>query len=142
MLANWTIYRIPSTEHSFVDTITHLPRPTTTIQFQPINYRIPSIYSANFTLPNVSGYPLDSFLRADGWGKGIAFLNGYNLGRYWPVAGPQITLYAPGPYFNQAPELNRLILLELDESPCWYDPKNGCQVQFVKEHIVNGTYAQ
>ena len=29
------------------------------------------------------------------WGKGIVFVNGNNLGRYWKV-GPQQTLYLPG----------------------------------------------
>jgi beta-galactosidase len=29
------------------------------------------------------------------WGKGIVFVNGHNLGRYWNV-GPQQTLYLPG----------------------------------------------
>jgi len=28
-------------------------------------------------------------------GKGIVFVNGHNLGRYWKV-GPQQTLYVPG----------------------------------------------
>ncbi len=29
------------------------------------------------------------------WGKGIVFVNGINIGRYWSV-GPQQTLYLPG----------------------------------------------
>jgi len=29
------------------------------------------------------------------WGKGIVFINGHNLGRYWKI-GPQQTLYLPG----------------------------------------------
>ena len=33
----------------------------------------------------------DTFLRLDGWTKGVAFMNGFNLGRYWPVMGPQVT---------------------------------------------------
>ena len=32
----------------------------------------------------------DTFLRLDGWTKGVAFVNGFNLGRYWPVMGPQV----------------------------------------------------
>ena len=27
--------------------------------------------------------PLDTFLNLPGWHKGVAFLNGFNLGRYW-----------------------------------------------------------
>ena len=34
---------------------------------------------------------LDTFLRLPGWRKGIAWVNGFNLGRYWPMAGPQVT---------------------------------------------------
>jgi beta-galactosidase len=31
-----------------------------------------------------------------GWTKGNAFINGFNLGRYWKE-GPQRTLYVPAP---------------------------------------------
>ena len=34
--------------------------------------------------------PRDTFLRLDGWSKGVAFVNGFNLGRYWPIMGPQV----------------------------------------------------
>ena len=33
---------------------------------------------------------LDTFLRLPGWRKGLVWVNGFNLGRYWPVAGPQV----------------------------------------------------
>ena len=32
----------------------------------------------------------DTFLRLNGWTKGVAFVNGFNLGRYWPSMGPQV----------------------------------------------------
>ena len=35
----------------------------------------------------------DTFLQLDGWSKGVAFVNGHNLGRYWPIMGPQVILY-------------------------------------------------
>lgn len=35
------------------------------------------------------------------WGKGIVLINGRNLGRYWPGAGPTKTLYLPGPWLKQ-----------------------------------------
>ncbi|XP_070521041.1 beta-galactosidase [Cardiocondyla obscurior] len=59
--------------------------------------------------------PLDTFLDTTGWGKGVAFVNGYNLGRYWPVVGPQITLYIPAPYLRIGQ--NELIILELEYVP-------------------------
>ena len=35
------------------------------------------------------------------WGKGIVLVNGRNLGRYWPSAGPTKTLYLPGPWLRR-----------------------------------------
>jgi beta-galactosidase len=53
---------------------------------------------------------VDHFLRTDGWGKGLAWVNGFLLGRYWS-AGPTRTLYIPGPLMRA--EGNELVLLEL-----------------------------
>ena len=63
------------------------------------------------------------------------FLNGFNLGRYWPVEGPQITLYVPASAFNK--DKNILTVLELDGAPC-AEPKN-CYVEMVTKPILNGT---
>jgi beta-galactosidase len=52
----------------------------------------------------------DLFLSTAGLGKGIAWLNGFCLGRYWS-RGPQRTLYAPGPVTRK--DGNELIILEL-----------------------------
>jgi hypothetical protein len=41
----------------------------------------------------------------------VAWLNGHNLGRYWPARGPQMSLYAPGELLR--PGRNELLLLEL-----------------------------
>jgi beta-galactosidase len=51
----------------------------------------PVIYNGTFTLQKKG----DTFLDMSKWGKGIVFVNGHNLGRYWN-AGPQQTLYLPG----------------------------------------------
>ncbi|XP_058821551.1 beta-galactosidase-like [Topomyia yanbarensis] len=37
----------------------------------------------------------DTYVDPTGWGKGLIFINGFNLGRYWPLVGPQVTLYVP-----------------------------------------------
>lgn len=34
-----------------------------------------------------------------GWSKGVVFVNGQNIGRYWD-AGPQQALFLPGPFLN------------------------------------------
>ncbi|WP_461098036.1 glycoside hydrolase family 35 protein [Spirosoma luteolum] len=51
----------------------------------------PTLYTGTFTMKQ----PADLFLDTQTWGKGIVFVNGYNLGRFWQV-GPQQTLYVPG----------------------------------------------
>ncbi|CAG0898430.1 unnamed protein product [Darwinula stevensoni] len=54
----------------------------------------PRLYRGTLT---VDGEPADTFLRlTDTWIKGVVFVNGFNLGRYWNV-GPQKTLYVPAP---------------------------------------------
>ncbi|MFC5501998.1 beta-galactosidase family protein [Lysinimonas soli] len=40
--------------------------------------------------------PADLFLDTAGWGKGVVWVNGFCLGRYWS-RGPQRTLFVPSP---------------------------------------------
>jgi beta-galactosidase len=58
--------------------------------------------------------PEDRFLSTVGWGKGVAWINGFCLGRYWSRP-PQRTLYVPGPVLRPGP--NELVILELDGAP-------------------------
>ncbi|WEO77948.1 beta-galactosidase [Cryobacterium sp. SO2] len=52
---------------------------------------------------------VDLFLSTAGWGKGQAWINGFNLGRFWD-RGPQTTLYVPGPALRAENELVILCL--------------------------------
>jgi beta-galactosidase len=52
---------------------------------------------------------VDLFLSTAGWGKGQAWINGFNLGRFWD-RGPQTTLYVPGPVLGVSNELVILVL--------------------------------
>ncbi|CAF0888434.1 unnamed protein product [Adineta ricciae] len=56
--------------------------------------RGPKLFRGSFTIEESQEIE-DTFL-APGprWGKGVAFVNGHNLGRYWKI-GPQKTLYIP-----------------------------------------------
>ncbi|MEU0536753.1 glycoside hydrolase family 35 protein [Amycolatopsis tolypomycina] len=54
--------------------------------------------------------PADLFLDTGEWGKGVAWLNGFALGRYWR-RGPQRTLYVPRPVVRAG--ANELVVLEL-----------------------------
>ncbi len=55
--------------------------------------------------------PLDAWLAFPGGVKGMVWLNGFLLGRYWSV-GPQETLYAPAPLWREGP--NDIVVLDLD----------------------------
>ena len=55
--------------------------------------------------------PQDLFLDTSAWGKGLAWINGFNLGRYWR-RGPQQTLYVPAPVTRAG--RNHLVVLELE----------------------------
>jgi len=66
----------------------------------------PAFYRGRFQINE----PADTFLRLDGWGKGQAFVNGFNLGRYWDK-GPTRTLYVPASLLREGE--NELILFEL-----------------------------
>ena len=67
----------------------------------------PTAWRASFDVET----PMDHFLSTVAWGKGFAWVNGFNLGRYWR-RGPQQTLYVPGPLLR--PGRNELVVLELD----------------------------
>lgn len=54
----------------------------------------------------------DTFISMEGWGKGIVFVNGFNLGRYWEV-GPTKTLYVPAPLLKKGK--NEIIVFELEK---------------------------
>ena len=53
----------------------------------------------------MDGHLPDTFVSVRGWGKGLAWINGHNLGWYWPSVGPQVTyLYNErSTTFNHAP---------------------------------------
>jgi beta-galactosidase len=65
----------------------------------------PVFYQASFHL-NKTG---DTFLDMSDWGKGIVFINGHHLGRYWGI-GPQQTLYLPGVWLKKGQ--NEVVVFE------------------------------
>ncbi len=69
--------------------------------------REPAFYRFVFTAQE----PGDTFLDFQGWGKGVAFVNGFNIGRFWEI-GPQKRLYIPAPLLKQGE--NEIILFETD----------------------------
>ncbi|WP_329069319.1 glycoside hydrolase family 35 protein [Streptomyces sp. NBC_01429] len=55
--------------------------------------------------------PGDARLALPGWTRGFVWVNGHCLGRYWPSAGPQESLYVPGPVLRAG--ANEVWVLEL-----------------------------
>lgn len=53
----------------------------------------------------------DTFIDMTGWGKGVVYINGYNIGRYWEV-GPQYKLYVPAPLLKEGQ--NEIIVFETE----------------------------
>lgn len=50
----------------------------------------------------------DCFVDTTGFSKGLVYVNGFNLGRYWQI-GPQVTLYVPKGILK---EENEIVVLE------------------------------
>lgn len=55
--------------------------------------------------------PADAYLALPGFGKGLVWINGFLLGRFWEI-GPQVTLYVPAPLLKAG--VNTLTVLELE----------------------------
>lgn len=66
----------------------------------------PVIKKGNFTISTIG----DAYLDMSQWGKGLVWVNGHNLGRYWSI-GPQQTLYVPAEWLIKGK--NDIIVLEL-----------------------------
>ena len=77
----------------------------------------------------------DTFLLLDGWSKGVAFINGFNIGRYWPVEPPQVTLYVPSSVLRSDGTANEIVVFEQDQSPCQPPLYANCLVSFVDKPI-------
>lgn len=73
----------------------------------------PSFVAGSFEVDE----PADLFLDAARLGKGVVWVNGFNLGRYWS-AGPQQTLYVPAPVVVAGRNTVLVLTLDgLDEAP-------------------------
>lgn len=106
---------------------------TSKIAFQNLNSTSQPPTSAVFFRGTFvfDGEPYDTFLNVSGWSKGQAFVNGINIGRYWPSAGPQKRLYVPAYLLRPTPSSNELILFETDAAPCHGPDFTECYASLV-----------
>lgn len=65
-----------------------------------------SFFTATVTLDRVADTEVDTA----GFKKGVVWVNGHNLGRFWDI-GPQTTLYVPASFLQRGD--NRVVILDL-----------------------------
>jgi len=95
-LMNWKVYNLPMDEKFIYDLRSSSRTPGKRGIF----------FKGNFFL----GAPGDTFLDLSNFKKGIAWVNGHNLGRYWSI-GPQKRLYCPASFLRQG--TNEMIVFDL-----------------------------
>ena len=83
-LMNWQVYPLPLSD----DWVRGLSS-------SPPGDRPAIFFRGTFTIAN----PADTFLDMSNFRKGVVWVNGHNLGRYWDV-GPQTRLYCPAPWLR------------------------------------------
>jgi len=96
-LKNWEVYNLP-VNYEF----------QTKAKFQAKAAKGPAWYKATFNL-NETGY---TYLNMSTWGKGMVWVNGHNLGRFWKI-GPTQTLCIPGCFLKKG--TNEIIVLDIDK---------------------------
>lgn len=66
----------------------------------------PAYYKATFNLKKTG----DTYLDMSSWGKGLVWVNGHCIGRFWEV-GPQQTLFMPGCWLKKGE--NEIVVLDI-----------------------------
>ncbi|NWX31368.1 BGAL galactosidase, partial [Notiomystis cincta] len=107
-LSNWLVYPLA------IDTAVQQGWPHAALSQSSSGGRVgPAFYTGTFETPGVAW---DTFVKFPGWSKGLLWINGFNLGRYWSRRGPQQTLFVPGSVLHVG-RPNNITVLELEEAP-------------------------
>uniref|UniRef100_A0A8C3QVC4 Galactosidase beta 1 like n=1 Tax=Cyanoderma ruficeps TaxID=181631 RepID=A0A8C3QVC4_9PASS len=107
-LSNWLIYPLA------IDTAVQQGWPHTALPKSSSGGRVgPAFYTGTFDTPGIAW---DTFVKFPGWSKGLLWINGFNLGRYWTRRGPQQTLFVPGSLLHVG-HPNNITVLELEGAP-------------------------
>ncbi|XP_076875969.1 beta-galactosidase [Brachyhypopomus gauderio] len=96
----------------------------------------PAFYGGSFQIPDgIPDLPQDTYIHFPNWRKGQVWINGFNLGRFWPSRGPQVTLFVPA-HVLSTNSVNNITILELEAAP---SPPLPCVVEFTDTPIINAT---
>jgi beta-galactosidase len=84
-MKGWKMYQLPLNDinaFSFTD--------------QALSEGVPVLKKGSFEITEIG----DTYLDMRNWGKGIVWVNGHNLGKYWSI-GPQQTIYLPAEWLKK-----------------------------------------
>jgi beta-galactosidase GanA len=98
-LMNWQVYNLPMDKKFIYD----LRSSSKTVNKPGI------FFKGNFSLSTTG----DTFIDVSNYRKGIVWVNGHNLGRFWDI-GPQKRLYCPASWLK--PGFNEIILFDLHQT--------------------------
>jgi beta-galactosidase len=118
-LSDWRVYPLP------------MESPPTTRQFTPTQATdSPNFRRGKFQL-DANG---DTFLDISKLGKGVVWINGHNLGRYWNT-GPQQTLYVPAPWLKTG--ANEIVVFDM--LPTSHETVTGFDHPILDAHVNDRT---
>ena len=113
-LRNWTITGFEFDNYDNLERLVDKTSNFYTLNFNGILMEGPVVFHGEFEI--AAGTEIhDTFWDCTGWGKGFIFINGFNLGRYWPLVGPQITMYIPKDLLKTGH--NVIMIVELQNAP-------------------------
>lgn len=99
-LTGWTVYNLPDVYDFYSGQLFGL------VTDNADGDRQPGCYRGSFVVDSVG----DTFLDMSRWGKGLVYVNGYPIGRFWEI-GPQQTLYMPGCWLREGD--NEILIFDI-----------------------------
>jgi beta-galactosidase len=100
---NWEVYNLPFTT-SFIESLQQ-SKNLATKHFSKPGFFFKGIFELDKTA--------DTYIDMSNYKKGVVFVNGHNLGRYWDI-GPQKRLFCPAPFLKKGK--NEIVVFDLHET--------------------------
>ncbi len=97
-IQNWLMYKLP---------FDNMPT-ITAKKGNSADLKTPALKRGYLSLDKVA----DTYLDFSNWGKGVVWINGHNLGKYWEI-GPQQTIYVPAEWLKKGK--NEVVIFELNK---------------------------
>lgn len=94
-LKGWNVYSLPLDDAQL-----------SSLRYEKRATSMPAFWRGSFKVAK----PGDTFLDVRSWGKGVVWVNGHCLGRFWNI-GPTQTMYVPGPWLREGN--NDIVVLDL-----------------------------